>query len=198
MAASCVTLIVCAVTPVPLTVSVAVRLDVVIFCAAVTVIVSLSFPEAGEIVSHEALLLTAHSVLEETTNVFCSTESAKLSEVGEMDKTGAPASCVTLIVCAVTPAPLTVMVAVRFDVVVFCAAVTVIVSLSKPEAGEIVSHDALLETVQSVLEVIAKVFCSPEKAKFNESDEMDRVSGTASCVTLIGYTEMLSIEGVRG
>ena len=78
------------------------------------------------------------------------------------------AACVTLIVCGVTPYPLTVMVAVRWLVVELFAAVTVIVPLSYPELGDMLHHEASLLIFQLVLDVIVNVFCSPAAIKFNE------------------------------
>ena len=70
------------------------------------------------------------------------------------------------------PPPLTVIVAVRWEVNEFAEAVTVTVLSLESEAGEIVSQDdGLLFTFQLVFEVIVNVFCSPEDKKL--SDEGD-------------------------
>ena len=162
---SCVTLIVCVVTPVPLTVIDAVSGLVVVLAAAVTVIVPLLLPDAGDTVSQDALpLSTVQFVLEVILNVFCSPSKTKLSEDSETVKVGVevPAICMTLSVFAVTPVPLTVIVAVRWLVVVLAAAVTAIVALLLPDAGDTVSQAASpLSTVQFVLDEILNVFCSP-------------------------------------
>ena len=149
--------------------------------AADTVMVPLLEPEEGDTVSHEAEpLLTVQLVLEVTEKVFCSLEDEKLSEDGDTDKLGA--SCVTLIV-RVIPPPLTVMFAVRCEVV--AVAVTVIVPLFEPEAGETVSQDeALLLTLQLILDEIVNCFCSPELEKLNEFNETDKLEGKGCCITL--------------
>lgn len=71
--------------------------------------------------------------------------------------------------------PLTVMVAVRWLVVVLAMAVTVIVPLLLPEAGVTAHHDSLLVTFHPVFDVIVTVFCSPEAAKSNVDNDTDRV-----------------------
>ena len=65
---------------------------------------------------------------------------------------GVVASCETLIVFIIPP-PVTVMVALRADVAVFAVAVMVNVLLLLPLVREVVSHEALLDTVHDVLEV---------------------------------------------
>jgi len=68
----CVTVMVLAVTPVPLIVMVAVRAFAAVLAEAVTVTVPLFEPETGETVSHVgALLLTVQFVLDVIVNVFC-------------------------------------------------------------------------------------------------------------------------------
>ena len=64
------------------------------------------------------------------------------------------AACVTLMVCDTAPVPLTVTVAVRCVVPVLLVAVRATVPLFIPETGETVSHEALLLTVQFVLDVM--------------------------------------------
>jgi len=70
--ATCVTLIVRVVTPVPFIVTMAFRAVLYGFAAAVTVTVPLFAPEAGETVSHVgSLLLTVQAVLDEIVNDCC-------------------------------------------------------------------------------------------------------------------------------
>jgi uncharacterized protein involved in cysteine biosynthesis len=112
-AAACVTLMDCAGTLVPLTVTVAVRWVVAVFAAAVTVIVSSLLPDVAETVSHVSLLLIVQLVVDVIANDFCSPAAIKESADSDKVSVGVAAACVTLTDCAVTPVPLTVTVAVR-------------------------------------------------------------------------------------
>ena len=181
VAAVCVTLMVCAVTPVPLIVIVAVRADTSVLADAVTVTAPLFVPEAGETVSHAgALLFTVQLVLEVIINVFCWLSDVKLIELVEIINSVLVElpDCKTVMVCAVTPVALTVMVAVRAVAAVLAEAVTVTVALFVPEAGETVSHvGALLLTVQSVLDVTVKDCSCPAVAKLIEAVDSVSVGG---------------------
>lgn len=84
----CVTLIVSDVTPVPLTVIVAVRSVVLSFFAAVTVISLSLLPEVGEIDSHEFWPLIVQFVLELIINFCSSPEAIKLSEDSDTFSSG--------------------------------------------------------------------------------------------------------------
>ena len=179
---ACVTLIVCEVTPVALTVTITVRSLVVVLAAAVKVTVPSPLPEAGDTVNHTALLLTVQLVLDVTVHVFCSPPAIKLNDDGETIRVGA--ACVTLMVCEVTPVPLTVTVAVRWLAVVLAAAVKVTVPSPLPEAGAIVSHAALLLTVQLVLDVTVHVFCSLLAIKLNDDGETVMVGGAVATFTV--------------
>ena len=83
------------------------------------------------------------------------------------------AACVTLMVCVVTPIPLTVIVAVRGVVAILAVVVTVTVPLLLPEVEVTVAQVASLLTVQSVLDVILNDFCSPAEVTFSEFVETD-------------------------
>lgn len=126
-----------------------------VLAAAVTVTVPLLLPEVGDIFAQSPLQLTVQLILDVTVNVSASPAAAKLSGSNEMDKAGVgAAACVTLTVRAVTPVPLTVIVAVRGVVAVLEVVVTVIVPLLLPEVGVMVAQAASLFTVQLVLDVI--------------------------------------------
>ena len=83
------------------------------------------------------------------------------------DPENVASACVMLTVCGVTPVPATVTVVVRGLVPVLAAAVTVTVPLLLPEAGDIVAHESLLLTVQSVLAVIINDCCPPDAVKLS-------------------------------
>ena len=108
-----------------------------------TVTVLLFAPEEGETVSHVSLLLTVQFIFEVMSKVLLSAMEVKLSEVADTVKVGLSVEpdCVRLMVWEVTPAPLTVIVAVRCVVPVLAAALTVTVPLFAPEDGEKVSQD---------------------------------------------------------
>ena len=121
--------------------------------------------------------------------VLFSAAEVKLSEVADIVKVGlseAP-GCVTLMVWEVTPAPLTVIVAVRCVVPVLAAALTVIVPLLVPVAGETVNHVSLLPTVQFVFEVMSNVMFSVVEVKLSEVADIVKLGLSASpdCVTLM-------------
>ena len=84
----------------------------------------------------------------------------------------------------VSPAPLTVMVAVRWDIDVLGVAVTVTVLLPEPIVEEAVSQDSIIEIAQLELDVIVNVFCSPAATKLNEFGDTVKVGVgvNASCV----------------
>jgi hypothetical protein len=80
-----------------------------------------------------------------------------LRTVGDTERAGRAAFCVTVIVLEVTPDPEIVITAVRGDVTVFAAAVTVIVALLDPDMVLKVSQFLLLLAVQFMLDVIVNV-----------------------------------------
>jgi len=148
-APNCVTVMVFAVTPVPLIVIVAVRAVAAVLAAAVTVTVALFVPEAVETVSHVgALLLTVHAVLDVTVNDCCCPVAAKLMEAVDSVSAGVCPFCTTVMVWAGRSDTLTVIIAVRSAVVGLAITVTVISSSPDPEVLLKVSHAALLLTVQ--------------------------------------------------
>ena len=81
LAPACVTAIVLSVTPVPLTVMVAVRASPE-FSVAVTVITPLLCPPVGETVHHDSSELAVHAVLPTTSNVLFSPAAAKVKDAG--------------------------------------------------------------------------------------------------------------------
>ena len=146
--------------------------------------VALFEPETGETVSQdEELLLTVQLVLEVMANVFCSLKDEKLNELTDTVKM--IPSCVTVIVCCVTPVPLTVRVAVRWDAVELMIAVTVMVPLFEPELGKTFSQDELLIAVQLVLDVMFTICCPPVFVNFKDAVETDSAGATPTCVTFI-------------
>ena len=99
-------------------------------------------PEDGETVSHVgASLMIVQLVLEVMLNDCCPASDVKLSEVVDRYKDGEVPSCVTLMVCVITPEQTTVIVAVRCVMSLFSVAVTVSVPLFAPEVGETESQD---------------------------------------------------------
>lgn len=78
------------------------------------------------------------------------------------------------------------MVAVREEALALTAAVTVIVPLFEPEAGETDSHvGELLLTVQFVLEMIVNDCCWPVDGKLIEVVDKLMVGDVPTCVTFI-------------
>jgi len=130
-----VTVTVCDVTPLPETVTVAERVDVVGLASAVTVTVPSPVPLAGLAESQVWLETTAQLIFEVTLKVaVLPFAEATFKVFVETERVAAPANCVTVTVCEVTPLPETVMVAERVDVVEFASAVTVTVPLPEPLA----------------------------------------------------------------
>ena len=156
---SCVTLMVCVRSP-ALTVMVAFRSIAEGLAVALTVTVPLLEPEDGKTVSQDvSLLLTVQLVLDSIANVFSSDDDKKVNEVVDADRE--TPTCVTLIVCTISP-PVTVMVAVRSDAVVLSVAVTLTVAFFEPDNGVIESQVSSLLIIQLVLDLISNVFTSPE------------------------------------
>ena len=132
--------------------------------------------------------------------------AAKLIALVETVKVAVAACCITFMVRAVTPVPLTVMIATRAVVLVLAATVTDIVPLFEPEVGEMVSHSgALLLTVQFVLEVIVNVCCCPvaaktiplvDKVRFGADDAPDCVTVMVLAVTSVPVTVMVAVRAV--
>jgi hypothetical protein len=179
---SCDTFIVRNIPP-PLMVIVAVREEVDVLAWVVTVIVALPELAVVDKVSQEASpLLTVQLVLEVIVNGRGSPEDEKFNEDGETSKTGVIPTCVTFTIRFIPPA-LMMIVAVREEVDVLAAAVTVIVLLLEPEDEDRVSHVAVpLLTVQLALEVMFIARCSTEDEKSNEEGDTDRTA--PSCVTV--------------
>ena len=178
-------LIVCVVTPVALTVIVAVLCVTLGLAAAVNVTVPLLAPVAGETVNQVSLLPTVQFVLEVMLNDCCPETEEKLSAFGDTVSVGVAPACVTLMVCAVTPVPLTVIVAVRCVVPVLAAAVTVTVPLFVPVDGETVSHVSLLPTVQFVFEVMLNDCCPATVVKLSVFVDKTSDGEVPICVTLM-------------
>ena len=179
---------VCEVTPSPLTVIVAVRCDVPVLVAALTVTVPLLEPVAGATVSHVSLLLTIQFIFEVMSKVLFSAVEEKLSEVADTVKVGVSVApgCVTLMIWEVTPEPLTVIVAVRCVASVLAVALIVTEPLFAPEDGETVNHvGASCAIVQFVLEVILNDCCPASDVKLSEVVDSAKDGKVPSCVTLM-------------
>jgi len=67
-------------------------------------------------------------------------EAATFSVLVDTERVAAPADCVTVTICDVTPLPETITFAVRVDVVGLACAMTVTELLPVPVAGFIESH----------------------------------------------------------
>ena len=175
-AASCDTLIVRVISP-QLTVTVAVRCDMVGLTVAVTVMVPSSEPEEGETVSQDvALLLTFQLTLAAMVTVRFSEVDGRLKVVSDTVKAGTNAACVTLIVRTISP-PLTVMIAGRGVVNELAAAVTVISPSFEPDKGETVNQSGALPlTVQPVLDVMVNDFISPTNGNSSTSADTSNES----------------------
>ena len=175
-APACVTLMVCAVTPVPLTVIVAVRCVVFEFAVAETDTELLFAPVAGETVSHDSLLLTDQLMFDVISNVLFSAADAKLSEDVVTVRFGVAPACVTLMVWFGKPILLTVIIAVREVVLVLAEVVTTTVPISAPLLGAMASQDdALCSTDQLVFDSTTNDFSPPEDAKSNALSDTDNV-----------------------
>ena len=170
--------------PPPVTVMVAARWEVDVLTVAVTFIVALFEPEEGNTVSHVAVsLLTFQFVLDRILNVLCWPDDVKLKEDSDTFSVTAVPACVTLMVC-VLPLPVTVMIAVRSELDVLVAAVTMIVPLLEPEDGDTVNQDeAPLLTLQLMFDVIVNDFCSPTLVKIREVVDTDKDNSAPACVT---------------
>ena len=118
---------------------------------------------------------TDQSAFEVMEKDCCPLADEKLSEVVDSVRVVDAPACVTLMVCDVSPVPLTVIVAVRCVVPVFSVAETDTGLLFAPVVGETVSHDSLLSTVQLMFDVISKVLFSAVDAKLSELTETVKV-----------------------
>ena len=106
-----------------------------------TVIVALFVPEVADTVSHGALLpITNQLVLEVIVNDCCWLADEKFKVFVDTVKVGGSPVWVTLMVCAITPVPLIVIIAVRVVTPQLSANATDIVPLFEPEVGEMVSN----------------------------------------------------------
>ncbi len=140
------------------TVTVAERVVILGLACAVRVTVALPEPFAGLAVSHVWLLETFHEVFDVMPNVCVLFADAPIvSAFVETDNVGLPASCVTVMVCELTPVPETVTVAWRVVIFGFACAVKVTEALPEPLAGLAVNHVSLLETVHETVERILNV-----------------------------------------
>jgi len=188
VAPSCVMVTVRDVTPGPLTVIVAVREVAPVLAVTVTVTVPLLFPVAGATVAHVWLLATVQPVTFDVTLNVCEPASLEKSSA-EVDTlsvdAGAVPACVMVTVRAVTPDPLTVIVAVRDAAPVLAVTVTVTVALLFPVAGATVAHAWLLATVQPVTFDVTLKVCEPAALE-KSSAAVDTLSvGTIGSLTVI-------------
>jgi hypothetical protein len=193
-AAAWVTVKVC-----PATVSVADRVDVDVFAAAVKLTEPLPEPVApAVIVTHPALLAAVH---EQPAVVVTATlpdppAATKFWDAGERLNAQLAAACVTVKVC-----PATVNVAERAAVVVFAAAANVTVPLPLPVApAEMVTHPALLVAVQAhpALVVTSTVPDPPAAANDWLAAEILKAQAAPACVTVnvLPATVNVPVRGV--
>ena len=164
------------VTPVPVTVIVAVRCVVFVLAVAETDTGLLFAPVVGDTVSHDSLLLTDQLMFDVISNVLFSAADAKLSEPAETVRVGVAPACVTLMVWFGKPVLLTVIIAVRKVVLVLAAVVTTTVPISAPLLGAMVSQDdASCSTDQLVLDSTTNDFSPPEDANSIALSDTDNV-----------------------
>jgi hypothetical protein len=153
----CVTVIVRGGAPNAVTVIVPVRRDVVVFLAALTLNEPLPIRVIGrvsEIVNQLTLLLTVQKVLDVTFIGMLAADALGYHTFLDSVKVGR--ACLTVIVRGGAPSAVTVIVPVRWDVVMFLAALTLNEPLPTRVNGrisEIVNQLTLLLTVQKVLDV---------------------------------------------
>jgi hypothetical protein len=141
VAASCVTIMVLSVTPVPDTVIVAILVAAKVLADAVKVIAPLLEPLEVPTVNHAWLLLTVQLVFEVILNVFVLLAVAATPKVvADMLRLAVAASCVTIMVLSVMPAPVIVIAAVLVAAKVLAMAVKVIVPLLEPLGVTTVNH----------------------------------------------------------
>jgi hypothetical protein len=158
VAASCVTIMVLSVTPVPDTVIVAILVAAKVLADAVKVIAPLLEPLEVPTVNHAWLLLTVQLVFEVILKIaVLFAADATLKVVNDILRLAVAASWVTVMVLSATPVPDTVIVAVLVAAKVLADAVRVMAPLLEPETVPTVNHAWLLDTVQFVFEVILKL-----------------------------------------
>jgi hypothetical protein len=203
----CVIVICLLVTPVPLSVIVAVRCVVVVLASAVTFIVALEVPDAGVNVSHEAsdgFLAAVHATLAVTVTgsvePACGNESEELLTASEAAIPG----CVIVICLLVTPVPLIVIVAVRCVVVVLAVALTLSVPPADPVSVLYVSHVAVvgfLAIVTATLAVTVTGCVEPACGKLSEDVLTASAAVTPGCVMdiclLVTPVPLIVIVAVR-
>jgi hypothetical protein len=169
----------------PATVSVADRVEVEVFAAAVKLTVPLPEPlDPAVTVTHPALLAAVHEqpAAAVTATLPEPPAATKPWDAGERLNVQLAAACVTLNVC-----PATVSVAERAEVVVFAAAANVTVPLPLPVApAEIVTQPALLAAVHAQPAVVVTSTVPDPPAAANDWLAGDRLNEQAApaCVTV--------------
>jgi hypothetical protein len=121
----------------------------------VTVIVAFPLPPAGETVNHVASLVTDQEVFEIKLKVTLPAPDVTLRLEGETVNNGT-LFCVTVTCCEGAPMADTVIVALLAVADVLAVQVAVILPLPLPFEMFNVSHEALSDTVQAVLELTVK------------------------------------------
>jgi hypothetical protein len=167
-------------------VTVAVRVVVNGLAVAVTATESVPMPVAGKAESHVWFEAVVQLVFDVTLNfAVLPFADATLNVAGETESVAAPANCVTVTVCEVTPLPETVTVAVRVDASGFEVAVTVTGLLPVPFAGLTESQVWLETAAQLIFDVILKVAVLPlAEATLSVFVETESVAAPANCVTV--------------
>jgi hypothetical protein len=143
-------------TPVPETVTIAWRVVLAVFTAAVKVSAPLLLPEVGETVNQLWSDAAVQAVFDVTvTEAALPAGAAMFTLLLETASVcvAVAAACVTVIVTGVTPVPETVTNAWRVVLAVFTAAVKVSAPLLLPEVGETVNQLWFDAAVQAVFDV---------------------------------------------
>lgn len=160
----CVTVTVTGLTPLAVTVMLAVRTLVEALAVKLATKVPLPLPE-GVTVHQAALLKTLQAVFEVTVNDVLPAEALTFWLAGVTASEGDPAAWVTVTATGPIPVTVTVIVAIRLLRAVFSVNVAVSVPLPTPE-GVTVHQAALLLADQAELEVTVKVVFPAAAATF--------------------------------
>ena len=164
------------VSPPPVTVIVPDRDEEVELAVILTETVPLFDPDAGETENQvDEPRLTDQFVLDVILKVAVCAEEETLIEFVDTVKFIFP-DCVTLMVLSVTPVALKVSVAFRDDEPELASALTVTEPLFDPDAGDADSQDALLLTVQFVLDVT--------EIDLVEADELKEIGSVGTTVKI--------------
>jgi hypothetical protein len=161
-------------TPVPQTEILAVRELVVVLGAQVTVIVLLLLPVLIFTLAQDAEEETFQVVFERILNVFTPPPETKLIALVDRVRKRELADCDTVTVWALTPDPEIVIVPDRTELLVFVEAVTTTVPLLVPFVALSESQSRDSESIQLVLDEIARFWEAPVALKDIETGDTVR------------------------